>query len=252
MELLDTSIANVALPHIAGGLGRSLRRGDVDPDHLSGRQCRGAAHVGVAVAGTRAQELLPGLRGAVHHHIFPLRHGSHAGRDAVCARIARESAAVAWRRSSRRSWWTPFRPKKRASAFALYTVAIVTAPAIGPVLGGWITDNYNWRWVFLINIPIGLLSMFLSSRYVMTRLRSRRSARRCATANGKLRVDGIGIALIGLGSAALEILLDRGQIDDWFGSSFIAWMFAIASCCLVRPPSFGSSTTRIPSSIFAC
>ena len=77
----------------------------------------------------------------------------------------RGSAAAGWLRWSRRSWWILFR-RKRASAFALYTVAIVTAPAIGPVLGGWITDNYTWRWVFLINIPIGIVSLFLTNRFV--------------------------------------------------------------------------------------
>jgi DHA2 family multidrug resistance protein len=125
-----------------------------------------------------------------------------------------------------------FPPAKRATAFALYTVAIVTAPAIGPVLGGWITDNYNWRWVFLINIPIGILSLFLTNRFVHdppSFAEERKSAR---SANGKLRVDGVGIALIGLGSAALEVLLDRGQIDDWFGSPFICWMFGIGITCL--------------------
>jgi DHA2 family multidrug resistance protein len=125
-----------------------------------------------------------------------------------------------------------FPANKRAMAFALYTVAIVTAPAIGPVLGGWITDNYNWRWVFFINIPIGALSLFLTNRFVHdppSFAQERKSAR---TADGKLRIDGIGIALVGLGSAALEFLLDRGQIDDWFGSPLIFWAAIVAGTCL--------------------
>jgi DHA2 family multidrug resistance protein len=126
-----------------------------------------------------------------------------------------------------------FPAHKRASAFALYTVAIVTAPAIGPVLGGWITDNYNWRWVFLINIPIGFLSMFLTSRYVHDTPNFAEERKTVRDEHGRLRVDAMGIGLIAIGSAALEILLDRGQIDDWFGSRFITWMFAIAACCLV-------------------
>jgi DHA2 family multidrug resistance protein len=124
-----------------------------------------------------------------------------------------------------------FPPAKRASAFALYTIAIVTAPAIGPVLGGWITDNYNWRWVFFINIPVGLLSLLLTSRFVHDPS-SFAEERKTVRNNGKLQVDGIGIALIGVGSAALEVLLDRGQIDDWFGSTFICWMFVIGVGCL--------------------
>src|SRR5437667_452771 len=119
-----------------------------------------------------------------------------------------------------------FPPTKRASAFALYTIVIVTAPAIGPVLGGWITDNYNWRWIFFINIPIGFLSFFLSSRLV-TDPPAFDAERASVRTNGKLHIDGIGITLIALASAALEVALDRGQIDDWFGSPFISWMLAI-------------------------
>src|SRR5260370_4347446 len=105
-------------------------------------------------------------------------------------------------------------------------MVIVTAPAIGPVLGGWITDNYNWRWIFFINIPIGFLSFFLSSRLLKEPAAFEAEGASVRT-NGKLNIDGIGIALIALASATLEVALDRGQIDDWFGSSFICWMLAI-------------------------
>jgi DHA2 family multidrug resistance protein len=120
-----------------------------------------------------------------------------------------------------------FSPAKRASAFALYTVAIVTAPAIGPVLGGWITDNYNWRWVFLINIPIGALSLYLTHRFVHDPP-AFEEERRSLRAAGRLQIDSVGILLVGIGSATLELVLDRGQIDDWFGSPVICWMLAIA------------------------
>jgi len=93
------------------------------------------------------------------------------------------------------------------------------------VLGGWITENYDWRWVFLINIPIGLLSIYLSSRFVHDPPAFQEERKTVRSSDGKLRIDGVGIALIGLGSAALEVFLDRGQIDDWFSSPTISWLW---------------------------
>ena len=232
MELLDTSIANVALPHIAGGLGRSydevtwilttylVANAVVLPMSAWLSRVLGRKNYYLAcVALFTVTSLLCGLAPTLGVMLFArVLQGIGGGGLAPV-----EQAILV----------DTFTPDKRASAFALYTVAIVTAPAIGPVLGGWITENYNWRWVFLINIPIGLLSMFLSSRFVHDPPAFQEERKTVRTADGKLRVDGIGIALIGLGSAALEVLLDRGQIDDWFGSPFIAWMFAIAVCCLI-------------------
>src|SRR5438128_9079882 len=120
-----------------------------------------------------------------------------------------------------------FPAAKRASAFALYTIVTAPAIAIGPVLGGWITDNYNWRWIFFINIPIGFLAFFLASR-LLNDPPAFQLERASVRKNGKLSIDGIGITLIALASAALEVALDRGQIDDWFGSAFISWLLVIA------------------------
>jgi DHA2 family multidrug resistance protein len=230
MELLDTSIANVSLPYIAGGLGRSfdevtwilttylVANAVVLPmsawlSRVFGRKNYYMACVALFTATSFLCGIAPSLNIML---IARILQGIGGGGLAPV-----EQAILV----------DTFPPAKRASAFALYTVAIVTAPAIGPVLGGWITDNYNWRWVFLINIPIGFLSLYLTKRFVHDP-ESYAEERKSVYKNGKLSVDGIGIALIGLGSAALEILLDRGQIDDWFGSAFISWMFVIAAVCL--------------------
>jgi len=229
MELLDTSIANVSLPYIAGGLGRSfdevtwilttylVANAVILPmsawlSRVFGRKNYYMACVALFTITSFFCGIAPSLNVIL---IARILQGIGGGGLAPV-----EQAILV----------DTFPPAKRASAFALYTVAIVTAPAIGPVLGGWITDNYNWRWVFLINIPIGILSLFLTNRFVSDPP-SYTEERKTVRVNGKLRIDGIGIALVGLGSAALEVLLDRGQIDDWFGSSFITWMFVIGIAC---------------------
>ncbi len=232
MELLDTSIANVSLPYIAGGLGRSydevtwilttylVANAVVLPmsawlSRAFGRKNYYMACVALFTITSFFCGIAPSLEIMLLARVL---QGIGGGGLAPV-----EQAILV----------DTFPPEKRASAFALYTVAIVTAPAIGPVLGGWITDNYTWRWVFLINIPIGILSLILTNRFVHDPEAFEQERKAVRSANGKLRVDGVGIALIGLGSAALEVLLDRGQIDDWFGSRFITWMFVIGITCLV-------------------
>ena len=226
MELLDTSIANVSLPYIAGGLGRSfdevtwilttylVANAVILPmsaffSRVFGRKNYYMACVALFTITSFCCGIAPSLNILLISRIL---QGVGGGGLAPV-----EQAILV----------DTFPPAKRASAFALYTVAIVTAPAIGPVLGGWITDNYNWRWVFLINIPIGALSLWLTSRFVHDPP-AFEAERKQAKAAGKLQIDTVGILLVGLGSATLELFLDRGQIDDWFGSPLISWMFAIS------------------------
>jgi MFS transporter, DHA2 family, multidrug resistance protein len=226
MELLDTSIANVSLPYIAGGLGRSfdevtwilttylVANAVVLPmsaffSRVFGRKRYYMACVALFTITSFCCGIAPSLNILL---IARILQGIGGGGLAPV-----EQAILV----------DTFAPAKRAMAFALYTIAIVTAPAIGPVLGGWITDNYNWRWVFLINIPIGALSLFLTNRFVHDPP-AFEAERKSLRAAGKLKIDSFGILLVGVGSATLELVLDRGQIDDWFGSPLISWMFAIA------------------------
>ena len=138
-----------------------------------------------------------------------------------------------------------FPPQKRGLAFALYGITAVMAPTIGPTLGGWITDNYSWRWIFYINLPVGILTLFLAARMVedppfFKRLRG-----------GGIRIDYIGISLLALGVGALQVVLDKGQEDDWFGSHFITTLAVISAVCLIslvvwewRPRRSRSSTCK--------
>jgi DHA2 family multidrug resistance protein len=226
MELLDTSIANVALPYIGGGLGRSydevtwilttylVANAVILPmsawlSRVFGRKTYYLGCVALFTLTSFFCGLAPSLGIMLSSRVLQGLAGG--GLAPVSQAILVDT----------------FPPAKRASAFALYTIVIVTAPAIGPVLGGWITDNYSWRWIFFINIPIGLLSIFLSSR-LLKDPPAFEAERASVRTNGKLSIDGIGIALIAIASASLEVALDRGQIDDWFGSSFISWLLAIA------------------------
>src|SRR5262249_32974391 len=120
-----------------------------------------------------------------------------------------------------------FPPEKRGLAFALYGITAIMAPTIGPTLGGWITFNYSWRWIFFINLPVGIITWFLVRRFVEdppypARLRQTRP-----------RLDYVGISLLVLGIGALQILLDKGQEDDWFGSHFITTLVVISAVSLV-------------------
>jgi len=226
MELLDTSIANVALPYIGGGLGRSydeatwilttylVANAVVLPmtawlSRLLGRK----RYYLLCVVMFTVASLFCGLAPSLGFMLFcRIVQGVGGGGLAPVAQAVLVDT---------------FPPAKRAAAFALFTIVIVTAPAIGPVLGGWITDNYDWRWIFFINVPMGILALYMSNKLlhdppVFTK------ERLAAKAAGRMQIDTVGIVLITLASGTLEVALDRGQIEDWFGSPFITTMIVLA------------------------
>ncbi len=231
MELLDTSIANVALPHISGGLAAGqdestwvltsylVANAVVLPlsAWLSRVFGRRNYYLG-CVAGFTVASFLCGVAPSLGWLIaFRVLQGVAGGGLAPC-----EQAILV----------DTFPAAKRAAAFAVYSIAIVLAPALGPSLGGWITDNFSWRWIFFINLPIGFLSMFLTSQLVTDPPEFTRE-RRTMRATGKLSIDYIGIALVALGFGCLEVVLDKGQREDWFESRFILIFTAIAAVALV-------------------
>ena len=228
MEVLDTSIANVALPHIAGSLGASQEEATwvltsylvssaiVLPisGWLSNRIGRKKFYMSCVVLFTLCS-LLCGLATSLPMLVFfRILQGAGGGGLAPS-----EQAILA----------DTFSIEKRGQAFALYGMAVVVAPAIGPTLGGWITDNYNWHWIFFINLPIGLFSLWLSHRMVEDppHLKVRREEAR------KARVDFVGLGLVALGVGCLEFTLDKGQEKDWFGSPMIVAFATTALVALV-------------------
>ncbi len=113
--------------------------------------------------------------------------------------------------------------EERGKAMALWSMGIIAAPVLGPTLGGWITDNYSWRWVFYINLPIGIMSLILISAFIVDPPYLKR---------GTMRVDGWGLGMLAIGMGALQIMFDKGQEEDWFGSHFITTLAIIAAAML--------------------
>jgi DHA2 family multidrug resistance protein len=225
MLVLDTSIANVALLNIAGDLAAGVDEATwiittylvanaiIIPisgwlANVIGRK----RYYMMCVAGFTLSSLMCGLAWNLKSLIFfRVLQGLSGGGMAPS-----EQSILA----------DTFPPNKRAQAFALYGIAVIIAPTIGPTLGGWITDNYSWHWIFFINIPFGILSLslvqwLLVEPPILVRERHERLRR-------GLRVDWIGFLLVTLTLGGLEIVLDRGQQDDWFSSNFIL-SFALLS-----------------------
>jgi DHA2 family multidrug resistance protein len=225
MQVLDTSIANVALRHIAGSLAAGV---DESTWVLTTYLIASAVIVPVSgwllsvvgrkrfymicVALFTASSLLCGLAPNLAMLIFfRVLQGLGGG-----GMVPSEQAILA----------DTFPPEKRPQAFALYGIAVIVAPTIGPTLGGWSTDNWSWHWIFFINVPIGIASIALVPWLVvepgvLVRERQQRL-------EGGLKVDWTGMALIALAFGCLEIVLDKGQREDWFQSNFING-FAAAS-----------------------
>jgi MFS transporter, DHA2 family, multidrug resistance protein len=215
MEVLDTSIANVALPHIAGSLSASVDESTwvltsylvsnaiVLPltgwfSTLFGRKRFYMSCVAIFTASSFLCGLAPNLGALVFLRVVQGAGGG--GLQPISQAILVES----------------FEQKKQGMAMAVYGMGVVVAPIIGPTLGGWITDNYTWRWIFFINIPVGILSLVMTSALIADPPYLRRRGLKDG-----LKIDCVGLGLLSLGLGFLQIMLDKGQTDDWFGSHFI-------------------------------
>jgi len=228
MEVLDTSIANVALPHMAGTLGASQEEATwvltsylvssavVLPisGWLSNRFGRKRFYM-TCVAMFTICSLLCGFA-----QTLPIL---------IIARILQGAGGGGLAPSEQAILADTFPVEKRGQAFAVYGMAVVVAPAIGPTLGGWITDNFSWHWIFFINIPVGLLSLYLSNRMVEDppemKIRQQQAH--------KEKVDFFGLGLVAIGVGFLEFTLDKGQEKDWFGSQMIVTCAVLAVVTLI-------------------
>jgi MFS transporter, DHA2 family, multidrug resistance protein len=229
MEVLDTSIANVALPHIAGSLSAGVDESTwvltsylvsnaiVLPltgwfSRLFGRKRFYIACVVTFIASSFLCGIAPSLPLLVFFRV--LQGAGGGGLQPVSQAILVES----------------FPREKQGMAMAVYGMGVVVAPIIGPTLGGWITDNYSWRWIFFINIPVGLLSVLLTSMLIFD------PPHLSGSGNGagkRVRIDYIGLGLLSVGLGFLQVVLDKGQRDDWFGSHFIVWCSIVSAMGLV-------------------
>src|SRR5579863_882504 len=226
MEVLDTSIANVALPHIAGNVGAS---NDESTWVLTSYLVSNA--IVLPISGWLAS--LFGRKRFFLLCIFLFTLSSLLCGAApslamlILFRVMQGAGGGGLQPMAQAILADSFPPQKRGLAFALYGITAIMAPAIGPTLGGWITDNYSWRWIFYINLPVGIMTLFLVLRVVEDPPYLKRDK------SAGVRVDYLGIGLLALGVGALQILLDKGQEDGWFGSHFIVALASIASICLV-------------------
>jgi DHA2 family multidrug resistance protein len=226
MEVLDTSIANVALPHIAGSLSAGqdestwvltsylVSNAIVLPlsgwlSSIVGRKNFYMGCVALFTISSFMCGLAPNLAVLI-----------------IC-RILQGAGGGGLQPSEQAILADTFPPAKRGMAFAVYGIAVVTAPAIGPTLGGWITDNFTWRWIFFINIPVGILSLLLTSRLIQDPPYFRRRKL------SETRIDYIGLGFVALGLGTLQIVLDKGQRDDWFESHFITNLAIISAVSLL-------------------
>lgn len=212
MEIIDTTVVNVALPHLAGSLSASVDE---------------ATWVLTSYLVSNAIVLpITGWLGALfgRKRFLMLCLALFTGTSVLCGaapnlgllvffRIFQGIGGGALQPISQAILLETFPPRERGMAMALWGIGVVIAPIVGPVLGGWITDNYSWRWVFYINLPIGILSLIMTAFFIFdpTYIRAQRA--------GKIDYIGLGLLCVGLG--ALQIVLDKGEREDWFSSAFI-------------------------------
>jgi DHA2 family multidrug resistance protein len=219
MEVLDTSVANVALPHIAGNLSATPEEATwVLTSYL-------VSNAIILPAANWLGRFFGRKRFLIVCIIIFTLSSALCGAAAslgmlIVARIAQGAGGGALQPIAQAVLMESFPAEKRGSAMAVFGLGVVVAPIIGPTLGGWITDNYSWRWIFYINIPVGILAVVMANMFVEDPpyIREQRPG----------RIDYLGFGLMALALGTMQLVLDKGQEEEWFASSFITW-FAIIS-----------------------
>src|SRR5438270_7741803 len=223
MEVLDTTVVNVSLPHIAGSLSASI---DEATWALTSYLVANAIILPMtgwlasvfgrkrllmaSVAGFTASSFLCGLAPNLS--------------TLILFRILQGATGGAMQPLSQAVLLEAFPPSDRGKAMGFWGLGIVVAPILGPVLGGWLTDSYSWRWVFYINIPVGFASIIMTRMFVFDPSYLRRENR---------SIDYWGIGMLAVGIGALQILLDKGQEEDWFESSAMVALAVVSAVSLV-------------------
>src|ERR1041384_3427798 len=223
MEVLDTTVVNVSLPHIAGSLSASIDEATwaltsylvanaiILPmtGWLASRFGRKNLLM-LSVVGFTTASFLCGLAPTLGSLIF--------------FRILQGATGGALQPLSQAVLLEAFAPQDRGKAMGFWALGIVVAPILGPVLGGWLTDNYSWRWVFYINIPVGIASIVMTKLYIFDPPYLRAQSR---------RIDYWGMGMLAVGIGALQIVLDKGQQEDWFEPPFITTLAIVSAVTIV-------------------
>lgn len=224
MEVLDTSVANVALPHIGGNLSATPEESTwVLTSYLVSNAIILPATNWLSRYFGRKRFLI------VCIIIFTLSSAMCGAATSlgmlILARILQGAGGGALQPIAQSVLLESFPPEKRGSAMAVFGMGIVVAPIIGPTLGGWITDNYSWRWIFYINVPVGILAVLMAKTFIEDPpyIKNQKPG----------RIDYIGFGLMAVGLATLQLVLDKGQEEDWFSSSFITSMTIFAVVALI-------------------
>src|SRR5579864_6460574 len=223
MEVLDTTVVNVSLPHIAGSLSAS-----VDEAAWALTSYLVANAVILPMTGWLANFF--GRKRTLQAAVFGFTSASFlcglapSLKMLVIFRIIQGATGGALQPLSQAVILEAFPPQDRGKAMAFWGLGIVVAPMLGPVLGGWLTDNYSWRWVFYINLPVGMMSVIMTRLFIFDPPYIRRASR---------GIDYWGIGLLALGIGALQVVLDKGQEEDWFESHWITALAVIAVAALL-------------------
>src|SRR6201994_3958319 len=224
MEVLDSSIANVALPHIAGGLGATQDEATwVLTAYLVANAIilPAGAYMTTFIGRKKFYMICVALFGISS----ALCGFAPSLPILVFCRILQGIGGGGLAPSEQAILADTFPPAKRGQAFAMYGLAVVCAPAIGPTLGGYITDNFDWRWIFFLNVPVCLLSLYLVNRIVEDPPWVADEVHK--TQREGIKLDFFGFGLLAATFGSLEFVLDKGQEDDWFASHIIVFFVTL-------------------------